>query len=320
MWAHRRSEESSPTEVTSYWVKSRLSTVGTSQKFITAADFNASNTECPPSTSAGTSTFRDEIVEIGLREQVAGQFLKYASDEEQDKFNRLSIYKLLYRFHALGGVELKDFLSFCTEQMNLQLCKEAEIHTRGQSLSPLWHEFRFGRVTASKLHDFAHCKVAEGTLVETIIGAYKVKDTKFMQRGRHLEKEVLKTLKNQLKIKLTDCGLFMLPSHPLFAASPDALSSEFVVEVKCPASDKSLGNYIKNNQIAAKFKAQIQLQMLCAGKKRGIFCVANPDYEQTKNIQIFYENYDEMFIKQLLEESLKNWEIFIFPKLYESVS
>lgn len=320
MWVHRRSEEPSPTDITSYWMKPRLSAVGTSTKFITAANFSKTSSLCPPSTSNNGTTFMEQIVAIGLREKLPGQILKYASDVEQDKFNKLSMYKQLFQFHAQGGVKFEDFLSFMSMgQISVQLCKEAEYKTKGQSVSPLWHELRFGRVTASKLFEFAHCTVAEGTLVETIIGAYKLKDTKYMKRGRLLEKDVLKTVEKQLKIKFKNCGLFILPSHPLFAASPDAISSEFIVEVKCPASEKSVTNYVKNGQITGKFKAQMQLQMLCAQKKRGIFCVASPEYEQTKNVQIFYENFDETFSRILTEKASTNWEKYVFPKLYKSV-
>lgn len=43
-------------------------------------------------------------------------------------------------------------------------------------------------MTASKLYELAKCRTAEGVLVENIIGAYKVKNTRYIKRGRNLEK------------------------------------------------------------------------------------------------------------------------------------
>lgn len=94
--------------------------------------------------------------------------------------------------------------------MTQPLCSEAEKMTREQSASPLCHELRFGRIKASKWFEVARCKTAERTLVlESIIGAYKVTDTKFMKRGRSLEKEVLKCVEEQVKCKCTPCGFYI---------------------------------------------------------------------------------------------------------------
>ncbi|KAG5867717.1 hypothetical protein JTB14_018479 [Gonioctena quinquepunctata] len=102
MWVHRRSEEPSPTDITSYWMRPQLSAVGTSTKVITAADFSKTRGAYHPSTSASATTFMEQIVAIGLREKVPEQILQYASDVEQDKFNKLSMYKQLFQFHAQG--------------------------------------------------------------------------------------------------------------------------------------------------------------------------------------------------------------------------
>lgn len=61
MWMHRRTEEPSPTEVTSYWKKPRLSSVGTSLKFITASGF-IKKTVNPP--ICDISSFRNELTEL----------------------------------------------------------------------------------------------------------------------------------------------------------------------------------------------------------------------------------------------------------------
>ncbi|KAG5876521.1 hypothetical protein JTB14_027354 [Gonioctena quinquepunctata] len=105
----------------------RLSAVGTSTKFITAANFGKTSGACPPSTPASGTTFMEQIVAIGLREKVPGQILKYSSDVEQDKFNELSMYKQLFQFNAQREVKFEDILSVMSiGQISVQLWKEAE--------------------------------------------------------------------------------------------------------------------------------------------------------------------------------------------------
>ncbi|KAG5870444.1 hypothetical protein JTB14_003333 [Gonioctena quinquepunctata] len=88
MWVHRRSEEPSSTSITSYWKKPRLSAVGTSTKFIIAANFSKTSGVTPPSTSVSCSTFMEQIVAIRLRGKVPWQILNYAPDVD-----KLSTYK-----------------------------------------------------------------------------------------------------------------------------------------------------------------------------------------------------------------------------------
>ncbi|KAK4882331.1 hypothetical protein RN001_005650 [Aquatica leii] len=151
--------------------------------------------------------------------------------------------------------------------------------------SPMWHEMRFGRVTASKLYEFSKCNTSDGTLVESII----------------------------------DSGLCLLPSYPVFGASPDGITSEYVIEVKCPSSEKILRNYIKNGDPTEKFKAQLHLQMLCTNKQKGLFCVADPNFDQNNLITILTVDYDENYMHNLIVRSLNNWKNFVFSGLYKSV-
>jgi len=83
--------------------------------------------------------------------------------------------------------------------MSVSLCKEAEIRTRDQNNNILWYKLRYDRITASKLYEAAHCKISDGSLVRTVIGAAKVFDTQEMQRGRILKKQILEEAMKQVK-------------------------------------------------------------------------------------------------------------------------
>ncbi|XP_031359073.1 uncharacterized protein LOC116182672 [Photinus pyralis] len=169
MWVHRRSEEPSPTEITSYWKKPRLSAVGTSLKFVTAAEFRKTRNTTPGPSEAATIV--PELTKAAESANLTGHLLKYTSDAYEDKFECLSVYKLMCKFAAEGGSECSDFLKFATTRMIPSVCTDAAKMTKLQAKSPLWHELRFGRITASKLYEFAHCKTADGTLIEGVIGA-----------------------------------------------------------------------------------------------------------------------------------------------------
>ncbi|KAB0804975.1 hypothetical protein PPYR_01945, partial [Photinus pyralis] len=74
----------------------------------------------------------------------------------------------------------------------------------------------YGRITASKAYEAAHCKVLDGSLTENILGASKLRDTEAMKRGRYLESQILKEVE-----KINKCGLQLNAAFPIMGASPD---------------------------------------------------------------------------------------------------
>lgn len=91
----------------------------------------------------------------------------------------------------------------------------------------------------------------------------------FIFSGKTLEpkvREIVAALKN---IKINESGLILNKCFPLFGASPDGISKNFVIEIKCPISQKTMNNYVRDGEITKKYMAQIQLQMLFAEKKKG---------------------------------------------------
>jgi len=107
-----------------------------------------------------------------------------------------------------------------------------------------------------------------------------------MARGRALESAVLSSVSKKYGICVTRCGLILSPSMPIFGSSPDGLSEEYVIEVKCPTKDKTMSHYLRASGPAPQVYAQIQLQMDFAKKKEGLLCVAHPDFETSENVDI----------------------------------
>lgn len=311
-WLHRRSEEPSTTSVECYWKKSALSSVGTTVKFIKAADMGKADSS---GNVAVDQDFLDIVVdyskEVGRNNSVLTKYFKEPSPVE-----KLSLHYLLQTYlETDGNVDASKFEQYCSQTMTEENCIAASLQTSNQADSPLWHELRYSRVTASKAYAAVHCKTG-GVLVETVLGASKLKDSAAMKRGRVLEKQVLATVENKFKIRVKTCGLRLNNMHPFVGASPDAVCDEFVVEVKCPAKVDSFKKYLtKNNEVTARYKAQIQLQMFFYKKNKALFCVAHPDYEQTKDVTTVFVNYDQEYCDDILSKCAEFWRKFIFPVL-----
>jgi hypothetical protein len=50
----------------------------------------------------------------------------------------------------------------------------------------------------------------------------------------------LTVLEERYSIPFQQCGLILNPKFPVFRASPDAISQEHVVEIKCPINLQNL--------------------------------------------------------------------------------
>ncbi len=175
---------------------------------------------------------------------------------------------------------------------------------------------RYCRITASKLWEASNCKTKDGVLTDMLFGATRLKDTKAMKRGRTLESEVLKQISAVRNLTIHNIGLILSTKLPLFGASPDGITDEYVVEVKCPMTAQSQLNYIDSKgNISQKCKAQIMLQMCFAGKMKGLFCMAHFDFETSKNITIVEVPYDFPFLTDAVRRASSFWEQAIWPIL-----
>lgn len=319
MWTHRRSEDPTPTEVACYWKKSRLSGIGTVIKYIEAEKLTKKTSTTPVENFPDNSTFLQEVVEFAKNQQINSQIGQLNFDLESKEAYNLSLHRLILDFNQNIDLRVEKFLEFAKTEMTEDVCEEAEQLTKQQSECAVWHELRYGRITASKFYEAAHCKSNNGSLVQQIIGASKVHETSAMTRGKELEKDVIEVLEKELKVKITRPGMYLVPSHPIFAASPDGMTSNAIVEVKCPTSHKSLDIFLPKGQVSLKCNAQMQLQMLLTGKKEGIFCVADPNFEENKTIYIKKLKYDYAHTQALIKNSQVFWSKNIFPKLLKSV-
>lgn len=222
MWSHRRSEEPACTEITCYWKKSKLAEVATDKKFILATEISNKKT----TDLLDDGKFYWDVINKLNEKQIDVQLSTYVLDLECKKMYSLSLHQILLAFSLTEERDVNRFIIFAKNSMETKLCENANKNTKQQSTSKLWFELRWGRITASKIHEAARCKTQNGYLVKKIIGCSKVYDTYFMKRGRDLEDEIIKELKKQ-GIRAQKCGFFLIPQHPIIGASPEAISQEF---------------------------------------------------------------------------------------------
>lgn len=315
-WLHRRSEEPSVTEVTCYWKKSKLSTVGKSLKFIKAKDLGKKKVSnlCEKSGS-----FLSDVLQMSQETGSSTTTLtKYT--EEFSEEDKLSIHQLMLNFfEQVSSTTALDFLQYCSSQMTEAACDEASRKTVLQDKNKLWHELRYGRITASRAYESAHCQTTDGSLVESILGAKSIKDTCAMKRGKKLENEVRHLVEKKVGIKIQPCGFYTSPECPVLGASPDGISDEYIIEIKCPSSEKTIKNYISvsDGKITHKYNAQVQMQMHFAKRQKALFCVANHNFESTKEIFIISVDYDANYFTELHEKCTNFWINAIYPVLQE---
>lgn len=315
-WLHRRSEEPPATSTVCYWKKSTMSTLGTTLRFVKASDIGRRRSRSRPMQvdDQTKKDFLESVMQATTASNaptVLGTYLVPKTPVE-----KLSVHYMLQEFFNTPNastLQPQDFLAFTHSKTNETLCREAHEKTIGQSDSALWRELRYGRITASKIHEVVHCK-KDGVLVEGVMGAL-TKDTTAMRRGRDLEKKVRKVLAKEMNIPIKDCGLMIDHLNPIVGASADGITEDYVIEIKCPKFSRTVSHYIADNKVQQRYFAQIQLQMFLHRKEKGVFCVADPEFETNKKIQVVIVDLEETYCKDMIEKSVKFWNDMLFPKL-----
>lgn len=165
---------------------------------------------------------------------------------------------------------------------------------------------RYLRITAPNLYAIAHCKTVDGSLVHIMHGT-KFRETAAMSRGTRLESQVLEVVSQ--KLKMSFLRIMSHPKYPIFSASPDAITVDYTVEIKCPSNDKSYFHLIdRSGKITHKCNAQVQLQMHMSGRKKSFFCVASPEFEKNKQVKILPIDYEPKYITALMVKALNFWK------------
>lgn len=307
LWIHRRSEEPSVTSKECYWKKSSLSNVGTAKMDL------ASLVDKPlPQIEARNDQYVKDVVLL-FPTAIGGIF----DIEQQRNVTPLSIYQLFIKYREISGPILNadDFIQYMVGVMTDSSCIEAEKCTQNQSKNSLWYELKFGRVTASRIHEVCRCKTLSGSLAEGLMGASPALVTEPVIRGQKLESLVLEQIRSMRNIDIKKAGLFLKKNIPIFGASPDGITDTYCIEVKCPTKEKTTQLYVKDDVIQTKFLYQIQLQMYMSNRVKGLFCVASPNFEVNKEVYIYEVQLDRELCEEMIDQATEFWKNCVFKSL-----
>lgn len=233
-----------------------------------------------------------------------------------DLLASVQVLKMESLLKSFGKGSVNDFHDFCVKSLSdkLDLAKVAHDLTVEQADTTLWHDLRIGRITASRLYETTRCTMSRGSLVDKYLG--KKSGWSFsMMRGTILEEFVFEEVKKEYP-ELERSGLIINPKvHPFFAASPDGLHKDFVLEIKCPSTQNTFSQYINIETLSRKYFAQIQLQMFITGKTKALLAVANLDFEKTRQITKVWIKIDNEYIDTMIAKAEEFYEHAIFPAL-----
>jgi len=141
------------------------------------------------------------FLKAGQDQKIEGcELLNTFQDGFTSKEQQMSLHYLIWKQKQKSP---SDFLVSITKE----IIEGVEKSTRGQNSSDLWHELRYGRITASKAYEVSRCQTVDGTLVSQIMGG-KVPDTAAMRHGRDTEDSVRQVVSEILNIRFQKCGLF----------------------------------------------------------------------------------------------------------------
>ncbi|KAJ8916440.1 hypothetical protein NQ315_014653 [Exocentrus adspersus] len=89
-------------------------------------------------------------------------------------------------------------------------------------------------------------------------------------------------------------------------ASPDGMTNDYCIEVKCPSLEKTIENYKRNG---------LQTQMFFTNKQKGLFCMASPHFEEDNKVDITEVQFDKNQTREIVDLAMEFWKTNIFPIL-----
>lgn len=255
-------------------------------------------------------------VNVEVHEEIQIKKKKKVVDLPADKLKNAENLTMRSLIKQFGNGSYEDFHKFCIEKLqeNSSAIQDAHDLTIEQADTKIWHELRIGRITASRIHEASRCTMTKGSLTDKFMG--KSGGFSFaMMRGTVLEEFVFEEVKKEFP-DLQRSGLIINANvNPFFAASPDGIHEDFVLEIKCPGTPNTFLQYTNIEKLSRKYFAQIQLQMHVTGKRKALLAVASLDFEKTRNITKIWIPYDEEYVDEITEQSLEFYQKAVFPAL-----
>ena len=249
-----------------------------------------------PSTESQKSQFVKDLADSGTSKPVGLSLFKETytlfSFKESEPVKRLPMSMKSLFSDSNTGLTTIELHAKCQNIKQTMKVTQAEVDyleetTIKQSESPVWHEQRIGRVTASVTHSVLHTKIdapAPSIIKKICYPEKRHLNTPAVLWGRDNENEAIKNFTDAVTQGHTECkvektGMRICEDKPFIGASPDAVvkctcHGKGVVEVKCPykykdstiaeilASKDSCLNQSLELKHGHPYFSQVQQQML----------------------------------------------------------
>ena len=166
-----------------------------------------------------------------------------------------------------------------------------------------WFLARRGRFTASSVKNILMAPSTKGyqdevkrVVFERITGLSPDSfESEWMTRGKEMESEAINHYQATTFNVVEPCGFFTYEEW--MGASPDGLIGEDgLIEVKCPKYSTMI-DYLLSGKVPKDYYAQIQMQLLCTGRKWCDFVAYHPGLR----LLIISVERDEAFISHMIE-------------------
>lgn len=227
-----------------------------------------------------------------------------------------------------SSLNADEFLKFASAKMpHGNILDVIERKTVNQEKNDVLWDMKIGRITTSEVSEVArYTPKGLNKLKNRILGYSSCHGSQAIKREIRLQNQVINEVSRQLNTHLSTCGLMLDPQFPVIGASPDAVGPNFVVDIKCPISEKNFQNYLyvkldpnTGSNLKPEFYAQIQLQMHFRKVLYGYFVIANPEFESNQEVNIIKIDYNEDYTKNLLNRAIEFWKEHIFPEMLRRI-
>lgn len=141
-------------------------------------------------------------------------------------------------FRAAKEAFLKILLK--TEEERQRITQQTVL----QSQCSEWLELRRNLLTASNFGKVIKRRMTQScrNIVKNMLYSTPIDHVSSIQHGRQYEAVALEQLSKVHNIKIKTCGLYIDDKHPFLGATPDGITDDMVVEVKCPIVPFKMGS------------------------------------------------------------------------------
>lgn len=158
--------------------------------------------------------------------------------------------------------------------------------------SEAWLAERVGKFTGSNAIKLLRYGRTDKARVQSV----EFKGNKYTQRGHDLEPFAISAYEQVKDVKVERPGFITNDEYPECLFSPDGLTEEHVIEVKCFGEER---HHKVRKDIPAEILAQIHFGMLMTEKTKAHLVMFNPDIDSKRALYIVPVKRDKRLLARL---------------------